>query len=289
MSSITIPRHKCFSLGDLHDFDKCVFAFFVRHHLQKKYELEEGSENQAIGSLLDLAIKKLHQAKAYNQEPEYLAEALIKAAENEIRETAIKTGANSFYGGTIKFLTPEVVNKAQTVFKNYLEKLKGKLNRSLSSKTFWEYTVTDGEQFKLWGGPDSLELAYEDQIPEVVDYKYFDNPERGKNNLDMDLMPKLYLLLSAQELLDQGFKKARFRVRSWQDPEDDSIYEEFDLDNLPNLLAYFKDKVRRIMTTSSLDFCEKGYCKVCQSDKRSEWLSELHQKGFIPTKSDLPF
>lgn len=279
------PKTHAFSLGDFHDFDKCVFAFFVKHHLEKKYELAEGNNNQTIGTLLDLAIKKLHKSKAYHQPPDYL-QNLIKAAELEIRETVKKAGKNSFYGAQIDFLTPENIDKAKEVFKNYCLKKQGKFKKLVitpitqRSRPFWEHSIPNEDPLKLWGGPDALEMG-EDGVPEIVDYKYFEDLEKGRGNLDMDLMPKVYTLLCAQDLKNAGFSKARFRVGLWQDPLDESLYEEFDLDQAINLEDYFKDKILRILRTSELSFCEKDWCKVCKSEKRNEWIKGLQKQGWI--------
>lgn len=279
------PKTHCFSLGDFHDFDRCVFSFFVKHHLGKKYELAEGNANQTIGSLLDLAMKKLHKAKAYNQPADYLKN-LIKAAEIEMREDVEKRGIKSFYGSQIEFLTPEVIEKAKDIFKDYCLKKQGKFKRLVVTqitqkpKPFWEHVIPDEEQIKLWGGPDAIEMG-EDQTPEIVDYKYFGDLQKGKENLDMDLMPKVYTLLCATDLKNAGFQKARFRVGLWQEPDNDSLYEEFDLEQAINLENYFKDKILRILRTSELTFCEKDWCKVCKSEKREEWVKELQKQGWI--------
>lgn len=282
------PKTNCFSLGDFHDFDRCVFSFFVKHHLEKKYELAEGNANQTIGSLLDLAMKKLHKAKAYYQPPECL-QNLIKAAETDIREDVAVRGAKSFYGSQIEFLTPEVIEKAKGIFKNYCEKKQGKFKTLVATpitskpRPFWERTIVSEEPLKLWGGPDAIEMG-EDQIPEIVDYKYFGDLEKGKENLDMDLMPKVYTLLCAKDLKQAGFTRARFRVGLWQEPEDESLYEEFDLDQAVNLEDFFKDKILRILRTQELNFCEKDWCKVCKSPQREVWIKELQNKGWIKLK-----
>ena len=279
------PKTNCFSLGDFHDFDRCVFSFFVKHHLEKKYELAEGNPIQTIGTLLDLAMKKLHKAKAYNEPADYL-QNLIKAAELEIREDTGKRGKNSFYGSQIEFLTPEVVDKAKEVFKNYCTKKQGNFKKMVITpitqkpKPFWEHSIPTEDPIKLWGGPDAIEMG-EDGVPEIVDYKYFTDLEKGKANLDMDLMPKVYTLLCAKDLKQAGFDKARFRVGLWQDPDDETMYEEFDLDAAINLEDFFKDKILRILRTSELSFCERDWCKVCKSEKRQEWITELQKKGWI--------
>lgn len=274
-----IPRIYCFSLGDFRQFEKCYFGFLVKHHLQKKYQIEEGSFNGAVGSLLDLAIKKLHLSKAYHQTLEYLLSSLFKAAEQDIREQAEREGLHSFYGATVKFLTPQAQETAQQVFKNYYQKRQGKINKAILNKRFWECileapALSQAEVFKIWGGPDALEMG-DDGIPEIVDYKYFEDSERGRNNLDMDLMPKLYTLLCASQLLQSGYKKAKFRVRSWTDPLDESLYEEFDLTTVSSLKDFFHHKITKILSVSELAFCEKDYCKACKSDQRDEWIKLL--------------
>ncbi len=274
-----IPRTHSFSLGDFHDFDRCVFKFLVNHHLQKKYELSEGSSTQAIGSLLDLSIKKFHAAKAYGQPADYLIN-LVKAAENDIKEQAEREGPRSFYGGTLKFLTPEVLEAAGQVLKSYYEKRQGKINRALLNKRFWECLLEGDQLLRLWGGPDTLELG-DDGIAEIVDYKYFTDEEKGQENLDMDLMPKLYTLLCASELLKAGHKEARFKVRSWKDPLNESLYEEFDLMVAANLKDFFRHKIEKILSISEVTFCGKPYCRACNSDQKESWLKELSTKGFI--------
>ncbi len=278
---LVVPRFRCFSLSDFHQFERCPFAFFVKHHLQQKYELEDGSPNQALGCLLDLTIKKIHTSKAYNQPIEFLI-YIVKASEKEMREDAIKNGSKSYYGAHIKFLNLELVQKAQVVLTRYHHAIGGKYHRSISAKTFWDCLLSgaDGEPLKIWGGPDALELG-EDGVPEIVDYKYFEDNKRGKDSLDMDLMPKLYSLLCAPELKKLGYKTARFRIRLWQDPRDDSLYEEFNLDNLEELKPYFQDKIEKILSVEELGFCEKDYCKVCKGEKRDKWLEEVHKKSWL--------
>lgn len=280
-----IPRTHSFSLGDFHDFDRCVFRFFVNHHLQKKYELAEGSPNKAIGTLLDLAIKKLHAAKAYGQPADYLPN-LIKAAEIEIRSDVAFRGPNSFYGALIPYLNKETVEKAKEVFKNYHQTIGGNIKKSVPTQTlkrsrpFWKKVIKGEGLMQLWGGPDAIEIGG-DGIPEVVDYKYFGDSELGKENLDMDLMPKIYTLLCAADLFEMGFQKARFVVRLWHDPLNDSFYEEFDLSNIPNIEEFFKDKMERILRTKSLSFCEKDYCGACQSPNKADWIRQLQLHGWI--------
>lgn len=269
-----VKRIYCFSLGDFHDFEKCYFSFLVKHHLQKKYEIAEGSFNSAVGSLLDLAIKKLHLSKAYHQPLDYLLSSLFKAAESDIREASEREGPHSFYGSTVKFLTDEALEKARDIFKNYFLRRKGKINKAILNKKFWECVLEGEKVFKIWGGPDTLEMG-EDGIPEIVDYKYFEDAQKGRDNLDMDLMPKLYTLLCASELLKIGYKRVRFRVRSWTDPLDESLYEEFDLQTTSLLKDYFKHKISKILSVSEISFCGKAYCKACNCDQKTEWIKKL--------------
>lgn len=298
----SIPRTHSFSLGDLHDFDRCVFKFFVNHHLQKKYELAEGNANQTIGSLLDLAIKKLHQNKMHNQPVEELLK-LIEAARTDIKNEAEKRGKNSFFGPLPPFLTDEVVASAKQIFRNYHEAVGGKYKPMVPTyimrkfKPFWTYVIqTTPQSVQLWGAPDVIELG-EDRVPEIIDYKYRQNPA-DQAKMDMDLMPKVYTLLCASELKEMGYAKARFKVKFWLSPKDESFYEEFDLSVMPNLEAFFKDKIDRILRTSELSFCEKDFCKVCKSPQRAQWITQIQVAGWLTgstpaenaeEKSDLPF
>jgi hypothetical protein len=279
-----LPRYRCFSLGDFREFEKCELSFFVKHHLQQKYDLEEGSENKALGTLLDLTIKKIHSARAYNLPPESVM-FIVKAAEREMREKAQKEGSRSYHGPNVEYLSQELVEKAQNILKNFYQSLNGKINPSLSKNTFWDYEVaaSDGEILKFWGGPDALEMGT-DGVPEIVDYKYFEDQEKGKGYLDMDLMPKLYVLLCALELKKMGYKKARFKIRSWQDPRDDSLYEEFDLEAAKSLEEFFKEKAEKILRVEGCSSCNKDYCKVCRSDQKEVWLKMIDAKSWLDGK-----
>lgn len=275
-----ISRTHAFSLGDFHDFDFCVFRFFVNHHLGKKYELAEGSANQTVGSLLDLAVKKFHLSRSYGQPVEYLPN-LIKAAETEMREKVQNSPLPySFFSAQISFLTLDVTSRANEIFKTYYQEIGGKFHQSLSDKTFWSYILPGAEPLKLWGGPDTVEQGL-DGVPEVIDYKYQGGQKVEKDRIDMDLMPKLYILLAAPDLIKLGYEKARFKIKFWQDPQDESFYEEFKLSDMPNLAAFFRDKIERILRTSELSFCEKPFCKPCHSPKRNDWIKELQRKGWI--------
>ena len=281
MAFFSIPRTHSFSLGDFHDFDRCVFRFFVNHHLGKKYELAEGSANQVIGTVLDLAIKKIHLTHAYGQPLDYLLNYL-QAAEKEIREDVNKRGNISFYGAQLPYLTPEVVEQAKTIFATYYQGIEGNFKKMVTTPTtkrikpFWEVILRGSTPLKLWGAPDSIEMG-EDGIPEVVDYKYFGDKERGEENLDMDLMPKLYTLFCAAELKALDFSKVRFMVRLWQDPGNNSYYEEFVLPQMSSVADFFKDKTERILRTKELAFCGKEYCRVCHHQEKVAWIKELQQ------------
>ncbi len=304
-----IDRKFCFSLTDFHDFDYCLFRFFVFHHLNKKYELAEGNENMALGSLLDQTIKIFHQSKAYGQPPEYL-ENLVKAALKLMKERVARQSAPSFYSSIMPFLTEELVTKAAQIFKNYYSTLDGKIRQSLGEVGFCEWiiktddpstlqhvqgrpeqgrrTTGSGQVWKLWGGPDALEMG-EDGIPEIVDYKFRENTEQGKTSLDMDLMPKLYTLLCANKLLDMGYKKARFVVRFWQEPLRNDFYEEFDLEEVKQYEELFKQKIATILQTKQVSFCEMPFCKACQAKNRKEYLKELEVKKIIQVDTDILF
>lgn len=278
MAFNNIPRIHCFSLSDFRNSERCYFDFLVKHHLEKRYEIEKGNRNQAIGNLLDLVIKIIHRTKAYSQNLDYILGPIFKAAENEIRAKVERAGLRSFYGATIEFLTEENIQKAKEVFENYYKKRKGKFSKILINERFWE-CLLEGDspissEYKLWGGPDAVEMG-DDDIPEIVDYKYFEDPKKGKDNLDMDLMPKLYTLLCASELLKLGYKKVKFRVRSWTDPLDESLYEEFDLQTMAFLKDFFRHKIEKILSVTEIAFCGKPYCKTCNSDQKEKWIKKL--------------
>lgn len=281
-----IPKLRSFSLGDFHDFERCSFSFFVRHHLEKKYELEEGSAVQTIGSLLDLAIKKF-QSLSPLQQSMHVIPALISSAAAQIRDEVQYNKSQgrprSFYSSQLVFLTPEVVQEATQVFQDYYRGVKGKIKKAIHKnrlKPFWKFDCFDGQSFRLWGGADAIELGG-DNIPEVIDYKYYPEGSKSKDFLDLDLMSKLYVLLCAKELQEGGFSRARFKIRLWTEPADESLYEEFDLSSVKNLAEYFGDKVRRILGVTTLSFCDKPFCKVCQSEQRPAWIRELIAKGWI--------
>lgn len=268
-----LPRIYCFSLGDFHNFEKCFFDFLVRHHLQKRYELEEGNKNQAIGNLLDLVIKIIHKSKAYDQSLDYILTSIFKAAENEIRQKVERAGSKSFYGATLPFLINENISEAKEIFKRYYQARKGKFNNSVINEKFWECTLEGEQLLKIWGGPDAMEFG-EDGIVEIVDYK-FRGGQIDNQTYDLDLMPKVYTLLCAEELIKLGYNKVRVRIRLWHKPLEESLYEEFDLQVVANLKDFFRHKIGKILSVTEITFCEKPYCKACNSEQKEVWLKEL--------------
>jgi hypothetical protein len=276
-----VPRSNCFSLTDLHEFEFCSFKFFVNHNigLGKKYDLSEGNYNMTLGSLLDESIKLFHRSKAYGQPAGYLKN-LIKASCNTMKEKILRASGPSFFSLMEPFLTQETCEKASDIFVNYYKALDEKIKRSLGEVEFckWVMVVEDGK-CALWGWPDTYELG-EDGIPEVCDYKYREDVEKGKDNMDMDLMPKAYIMLASKYLLSKGYKKARFIVRFWTDPNNNDFYEEFDLEKVAQFEELFKQKIIKVMSTEQFNFCEKPFCHACNSDKRDDLIFELGKKGF---------
>ncbi len=274
-----IPRINCYSLTDLHDFDFCQFRFYVNHHLLKKYELEEGNYYMALGTLLDETIKLFHKSKAYGQPPEYVGN-LISACSAKMKERVATQKGPSFYSAILKFVTDDLCKEATSIFINYYQGLNKKIKPSLGEVGFCEWVLKDeeGNKFKLWGGPDAFEMG-EDGIPEVCDYKFRSDLERGKENMDMELMPKIYMLLSCQKLLDWGYKKARFIVRFWQDPTENGFYEEFDLEKVVEHEEIFKKRIVKIIKNTLIDFCGKPFCSACNSKDKEQFLLELQKLG----------
>ncbi|MBI2022397.1 PD-(D/E)XK nuclease family protein [Candidatus Daviesbacteria bacterium] len=282
-----IPKINSYSLTDFHDFEDCSFRFFIRHHLDKKYEIDEGNSIVALGNLLDQSIKKFHKHKYYGCDPSELV-GLVKAAAKDMREQvqiAQAKGKNHFYKSTIPFLNDEVITEAIKIFQDYYRGRNLKINQAVEEVGFCEWTFeANGDKFKLWGGPDCLEMG-EDGIPEVVDYKSRKDLEKGKTYMDMDLMPKIYTLLCSSKLLNKGFKKARFLVRLWQDPKDESLFEEFDLTVMDGAEFLFKQKIEKILGTKEIYFCNKEFCRACQSEKKDDFLKELEMLGLIDQNS----
>ncbi len=275
-----VPEKYCFSITDFHDFDFCQFRFYVNHHLRKKYEIAEGSLNMTLGSLLDQAIKNYHLISGKVEKLDELT-YLVKAAYKSFVEDLSKKGDKpSFYSSMKPFLTEETLKQAEQIFMDYYKGLEGKVNKSLGQVEFCKSPIKseDGSCYLLWGWPDAYELA-PDGMPEVVDYKFRENIERGKDEMDMDLMPKLYILLASDFLRTRGYKKARFRVRFWQVPKEEGFYEEFDLGVMDGATFLFKQKIDRILNNKEIRFCEKPFCKACKSDKRSDFLKQLQELG----------
>src|SRR5258708_30098898 len=80
-----IPKINCYSLTDLHDFEQCPFRFYVRHHLDRKYEIDESSAVIALGNLLDQSIKRFHKENSYGTKSSKRLIQIVKDAEAEMR------------------------------------------------------------------------------------------------------------------------------------------------------------------------------------------------------------
>lgn len=278
-----IPKINGYSLTDFHDFDECKFRFFVRHHLDRKYEIGSGSEQMALGVLLDRAIKEIHRLRgqgSYKASVDRLVKSVKYAAE-KIREEEKKSKQQpNFNSAVVSFFSEDVIKTAENLLKNYLVIMDGKFRQAIYDVDFCKWILkVGGEEFVLWGGPDTVEMGL-DGVPEVIDYKSRQNITNGKTRMDMDLMPKMYILLTLNELRRLGFKKARFKVIFWQDPGEDSFFEEFDLDRVSELEKVFADKIDLILKNKDVDHCGGKYCDACNSDKRPEFIKELGEKGF---------
>src|SRR3989344_5590316 len=281
MSYDYIPTIRGYSLSDFHDFDSCKFKFLVKHHLGKKYEIGRGSPQMALGVLLDKTIKVIHSygEKSYKATPERLVGAVRFSAKKIIEEEKNSPKKPNFNTATVEFLTEEVLIAAENALLNYLTQIKA-LKKSLWEIKFLQKTVeVDGEKYKLWGGPDTLEMG-DDGLPEIIDYKSRQDIAKGKQYMDMELMPKMYTLLMAEELLKRGYKKARFKVKFWQDPLDASFALDFDLENLLEIEELFKGKIRKINENKQIDFCLMQYCEACNSEKSDNFVAELEKMGY---------
>lgn len=274
-----IPRAQCFSLTDFHEFEYCPFRFFVKHHLEKKYELEKGSEQGALGNILDLSIKIFHNSKAYGQPADYIP-YIVKRAVAEIREKVAQNSSKpSFYSASAPFINDQLISRASKIFQDYYQALGGRIKRSLGEVGFCEFIMEDGNgKWKLWGGPDAYEIG-DDGVPEVVDYKYKKDIEKGRD-LDMDLMPKIYILLASKFLQSKGYNRARFVVRFWMDPKNNDFYEEFSLEDAESMAGFFKQKIQKILSVKEVTFCERTFCTACSSDQRETFWKELTSLGF---------
>lgn len=270
-----------YSLTDFHDFDSCPFRFYVRHHLDRKWDIDESNASIALGHILDQSIKRFHKEECYGTKS---SKRLIKLVEDSVADMksqvtqAKARGKHHFFESTVPFLTDEVIDQAIKVFTDYYVARKGDVRRSLGDIGFCEQVIEiNGEQFKLWGGPDSLEMG-EDGVAEIVDYKSRQNIEKGKMYMDMELMPKIYTLLASKKLRAMGHSKARFLVRFWQDPLDESYAQEFNLNVMTGEEFLFKQKIERILDAKEFTPCAGQYCSACNSEKKDEFIEELKNK-----------
>lgn len=278
-----IPKINCYSLTDFHDFEQCPFRFLVRHHLDRKYEIDESSPQIALGNLLDQSIKRFHKEQCYGTKSSQRLIKLVRDCADEMRYLVAKAesqGKNHFFRATIPYLTEDIINQAIQIFTDYYVKRKGNIHKALCEVGFCEFPIAiEGDNFKLWGGPDCIEIG-EDGIPEIVDYKSRLNLENGKAYMDMDLMPKMYVLLCSQRLLQMGHKSARFIVRFWQDPLEEGFYEEFNIEAMDGQSYLFQQKIQRILGVTEFKPCNRQFCAACKSAKKDEFLMELTKKGF---------
>lgn len=279
-----IPKIRSFSLTDIHDYDSCVFRFLVRHHLEKKQEIDDSNSKMALGTILDESIKLYHLSTDTN-DPQYLS-FLVRGAVRHIRESVASKGVKSFYFKHAQFINEELISQATDLFKSYYLALDGKIKKSLGKVGFCEYIMDSPTgKIKLWGGPDTFEMG-DDGVPEVVDYKYHEDPEKGASRLDMNLMPKIYMLLTSKFLKERGFKKARFIVRQWTNPQNDGLFEDFDLETIDQIGDLIRQRIEGILANKSLQFCERSWCRACQSKKRGEYIQELTERKFILISQD---
>jgi hypothetical protein len=278
-----IPKINGYSLTDFHDFDECKFRFFVRHDLDHKYEIASGSEQMALGVILDRAIKEVHRNRekgSYKAPVERLVKSVRYAVKLIQEEEKNSPKRPNFSTAVVGYFTEDVIVTAESIFKNYCEQMEGKFKQAIFDIGFCKWVLKVGDQeFVLWGGPDTVEMGL-DGIPEVIDYKSRQNITSGKTRMDMELMPKMYMLLTLNDLRKLGFKKARFKVIFWQDPQEETFFEEFDLSQVSELENIFADKIKIILDQKEIDCCGGKYCDACNSEKREEFIKELNDKGF---------
>lgn len=273
-----VDKIKSYSLTDFHDFDDCLFRFFVRHHLDKKYLISKGSPQLSLGVLLDKTIKNIHKYKAYDKPRERLIKAVRFSAKEIVDAEAKNPKRPNFDTQTVKFLNEEVLSAAEGILANYLAGLRGGIKKSLGEIGFCKKYLKIGDEFYcLWGGPDTLEEG-SDGIPEIIDYKSRQDIAKGKQYMDMELMPKMYTLLVADQLLNRGYKKARFMVKFWQDPREESFAQEFDLENLKDHEDLFKEKIQNIIKTVDAKFCITEFCDACNYETKDDFATELTDK-----------
>lgn len=272
------PKIRGYSLTDFHDFEDCKFKFYVRHHLDKKYEIGKGSAQMALGVLLDKTIKNIHKREAY----EYPLKRLLKGVRfsvEQIKEEESKRKRPNFNTAAVEFLNEDVILAAERILETYYLQINGKIKHKIFDIGFYEKILDiRGEKFKLWGGPDTVEMG-DDGVPEVCDYKSRQDIAKGKQNMDMDLMPKLYTLLLTDDLLKMGYKKVRFKVVFWQDPIDESFSQIFDLLEMEDIEKIFIDKIEDILKNREVSFCASPYCDACNAVSKEEYIEELKKLG----------
>ncbi len=275
-----VPPINGYSITDFHDFDDCKFRFFVRHHLGKKYEIAKGSKQMALGVLLDRSIKEIHKYKGYKHPVDRLVNS-IKYSRDLIRKEEKESKKRpNFNTAVVEFFDDDIVSAAEQVFRNFHNQIKGEFQQSLFHVDFCKWFLdVDNEKYVLWGGPDAVEMG-KDGIPEVIDYKSRMDVGKGKKYMDMDLMPKMYMLLTAKQLQQMGFEKARFKVVFWQDPRDESFCEEFNLGKLDECEEVFKSRIQNIVKTLDYEYCAGQYCDACNYEERNAFIDELMQKGY---------
>jgi hypothetical protein len=273
-----VQKINSYSLTDFHDFEDCSFRFFVRHHLDKKYLISKGSPQLSLGVLLDKTIKNIHKYKAYDKPQERLIKAVRFSAKEILEAEARNPKKPNFDTQTVKFLNEEILTAAESIFANYLNGVKGGIKKSLGEIGFCKkYLKIDDTFYCLWGGPDTLEEG-NDGIPEIIDYKSRQDIAKGKQYMDMELMPKMYTLLVADTLLKRGYKKARFMVRFWQDPKEESFAQEFDLENLTEHEDLFKEKIQEILKAEETQFCITEFCDACNYVTKDQFALDLKNK-----------
>lgn len=283
MATDYIPTIRGYSLSDFHDYDSCVFKFLVKHDLQKKYEIGKGSPQMALGVLLDRAIKEIHRNRnkgSYKAPVERLVKSVKYAADLIRKEEKASSKHPNFSTAVVEFFTEDIILAAENTLKNYLTQINNEFRPAIFDIDFCKKIIEiDREKYVLWGGPDTLEMG-QDGLPEIIDYKSRQDIAKGKLNMDMDLMPKLYTLLLAGDLLKKGFKKAKFKVVFWQDPKDESFAREFNLEDLSQVEELFKEKIKGILVNKEITFCMMPFCEACNSDKSDDYVAQLEGMGY---------
>lgn len=283
MATDYIPAIQGYSLSDFHDYEACVFKFLVKHDLQKKYEIGKGSPQMALGVLLDRAIKEIHRNRnkgSYKAPVERLVKSVKYAADLIRKEEKASSKHPNFSTAVVEFFTEDIILAAENTLKNYLTQINNQFRPAIFDIEFCKKIIEiDKEKYVLWGGPDTLEMG-QDGLPEIIDYKSRQDIAKGKLNMDMDLMPKLYTLLLAGDLLKKGFKKAKFKVVFWQDPKDESFAREFNLEDLSQVEELFKEKIKGILANKEITFCMLPFCEACNSEKADEYVAQLEGMGF---------